>query len=381
MLLFIGDLSDLEAVIGAQSGDKVKPLTSFQHRPSCSALIKITPGNEDVLVAQNSWNTYSSMLRSLKKYHLPFHTTDGSSEVVAGSGVSFSSYPGLLFSLDDFYIISSGLIVQETSLMNFNQDLWKLVRWSSVLESVRTIVANRLAVDGRGWVEEFSSHNSGTYNNQWMVIDYKRFTPSCPTLQAGLFYVAEQLPDLVVAADATKLLQQQSYWPSYNLPYFQEIFNKSDSQSMVLQFGDWFTYDRTPRALVFKRDHHKVVGLSSMASLMRYNDFTHDPLSACNCTPPYSAENAIAARSDLNSINGTYPFPALGSKPHGAIDFKVTSWSLSQRLQFLAASGPTNDQVDTFRWSNSFFKHSAKHRGQPDGWDFKPLVHEWKQPL
>ena len=56
---------------------------------------------------------------------------------------------------------------------------------------------------------------------------------------------------------------------------------------------------------------------------IRYNDFQHDELSKCQCSPPYSAENAIAARSDLNSKDGKYPFPALGYRAHGAIDAKV----------------------------------------------------------
>ena len=55
----------------------------------------------------------------------------------------------------------------------------------------------------------------------------------------------------------------------------------------------------------------------------RYNDFKHDPLSACNCTPPYSAENAISARSDLNNASGTYPFSALSHRFHGGTDMKV----------------------------------------------------------
>ena len=55
----------------------------------------------------------------------------------------------------------------------------------------------------------------------------------------------------------------------------------------------------------------------------RYNDYQHDPLSKCNCTPPYSAENAISARSDLNPANGTYPFSALGHRAHGGTDMKV----------------------------------------------------------
>ena len=45
-----------------------------------------------------------------------------------------------------------------------------------------------------------------------------------------------------------------------------------------------------------------------MIKLMRYNNFQKDPLSKCDCTPPYSAENAISARNDLNPKSGTYPF-------------------------------------------------------------------------
>ena len=57
--------------------------------------------------------------------------------------------------------------------------------------------------------------------------------------------------------------------------------------------------------------------------LCRYNDFKHDPLSHCNCTPPYSGENAISARSDLNPVSGKYPFSALGHRCHGGTDMKV----------------------------------------------------------
>lgn len=42
-------------------------------------------------------------------------------------------------------------------------------------EWIRTIVANRVGVDGKSWSDFFSMHNSGTYNNQWMVVDYKLF--------------------------------------------------------------------------------------------------------------------------------------------------------------------------------------------------------------
>ena len=54
--------------------------------------------------------------------------------------------------------------------------------------------------------------------------------------------------------------------------------------------------------------------MSSMIKLMRYNNYTEDPLSVCDCSPPYSGENAISARNDLNPRNGTYPFHALSHR-------------------------------------------------------------------
>ena len=60
-------------------------------------------------------------------------------------------------------------------------------------------------------------------------------------------------------------------------------------------------------------------------SLLRYNDYTRDPLSKCDCSPPYSAINAISSRSDLNPANGSYPIPILGSMLSGGIDYKATN--------------------------------------------------------
>jgi N-glycosylase/DNA lyase len=39
----------------------------------------------------------------------------------------------------------------------------------------RAIASNRLATSGNTWVETFSRYHSGTYSNQWMVIDLNRY--------------------------------------------------------------------------------------------------------------------------------------------------------------------------------------------------------------
>jgi hypothetical protein len=64
--------------------------------------------------------------------------------------------------------------------------------------------ANLLASNGSSWVSLFRRHNSGTYNNQYMVLDLKRFQPGYQ-LQSELLWVVEQLPGMVEAADLTEV--------------------------------------------------------------------------------------------------------------------------------------------------------------------------------
>ncbi|XP_009082848.1 PREDICTED: putative phospholipase B-like 2, partial [Acanthisitta chloris] len=332
-----GDLEDLESALNHSSPQR--DLGSG----SCSALIKLLPGNRDLLVAHDTWTSYQSMLRIIKKYTLPFRTSAGGKSQIPGSIQVFSSYPGTIFSADDFYILSSGLVTVETTIGNNNPALWKyLDPRGSVLEWLRNIVANRLARSGPEWATIFQQFNSGTYNNQWMVVDYNAFTPGRTSPPPGVLTMLEQIPGLVVTADRTELLYQQGYWASYNVPYFEEIFNASGNLELVKKYGDWFTYDKNPRAQIFRRNQTLVHDLDSMIRLMRSNNYLQDPLSRCrDCDPPQNAENAISARSDLNPSNGTYPFPALRQRCHGGTDMKVTSSGMVPSFGLVAASGPT----------------------------------------
>jgi hypothetical protein len=113
-----------------------------------------------------------------------------------------------------------------------------------VLEQVRAMVANRLGHCGMSWSKMFSLYNSGTYNNQWMVVDYKHFKKGTPQsqLRDKLLWVLEQLPGYIRAEDKTGVLRQQSYWPSYNSPYFPDIYTLSGQGELAAKYGDWSVY-------------------------------------------------------------------------------------------------------------------------------------------
>ncbi|KAJ1374921.1 hypothetical protein KIN20_038126 [Parelaphostrongylus tenuis] len=371
LLQLAGDIEDLAAKFRRPETRRKSFLTGTGH---CSALVKLLPKFSDILFSHVTWSSYSSMLRMQKRY--TFTTND------PGRSYAFSGYPGTISSIDDFILTSSQLAILETTISNYNERLYKYMTPTSVLCWIRTQVAHRTSSSGLQWAKVFSRFNSGTYNNQWTILDYKMFKRNRRDHPShGLLHVLEQLPNHTAHADMTHALFRNTYWPSYNTPYFPKIFQWSDAEKMVQRFGDWYTYDKTPRALIFRRDHGSVVDMNSMIRLMRSNNYTMDPLSKCECDPPYSAENAISCRSELNPANGTYPFPALGHRDHGATDMKVTNSQLIESLSFTAIAGPTHNPTPVFDWSSTTLSHSVPHNGHPVRWTFEPITHQWSTSL
>ncbi|EEC17188.1 conserved hypothetical protein [Ixodes scapularis] len=116
-----------------------------------------------------------------------------------------------------------------------------------------------------------------------------------------------------------------------------------------------------------------------MSSLMRYNNYTHDPESRCNCTPPYNPIYSIAARYDLLDSKGSYDLPKMVRRAVGATDMKLTNNAMFKSLEFIAINGPTfhpdGSVLPPFQWSTSGFQDL--HDGHPDKWMFGPTYHRW----
>ncbi|GIL61407.1 hypothetical protein Vafri_15865 [Volvox africanus] len=63
-------------------------------RGRCTALIKVTPGLDDLLMGHVTWWSYASMLRIYKHYNLRLNQLTGPGGQPANTRISFSSYPG-----------------------------------------------------------------------------------------------------------------------------------------------------------------------------------------------------------------------------------------------------------------------------------------------
>lgn len=364
LLNAVGDMIDLKAVLenstAPMSGDKHKLKTFLFEKSMCSAIFKVLPDYSDIFMGHSAWFTYSATNRIYKHYHL-----NTSPEITAAPTVSFSSYSGYLYSLDDFYLMSSGLVMIQTSLGVIDPDRHRRINQHGLLAWHRVRIANALARSGQEWYEYLRRENSGTYNNEYMVLNTNRFIPGQPPSH-GLLWVVEQIPDLVEGRDVTSMLEY-GYFPSYNIPYFDTVWEAAGYKTAFEKTGDvGLTHIMAPRAQLFRRDQGKTRSLDDVRLLLRSNNYLHDALSAGNPI------NALCARGDLKPVSSKHTW---SPQPYGCYDAKVTSVSLARNLTAVAQSGPPSggeSKLAPFSWGDQF--SSVPNNGLPRVYDFPPVV-------
>mmetsp|Transcript_39884 Transcript_39884/g.93584 ORF Transcript_39884/g.93584 Transcript_39884/m.93584 type:complete len:429 (+) Transcript_39884:316-1602(+) len=370
-----GDMDDLCVVYGCEGSRR----TVRHGDDHCSVLIKLMGDRkrpEDLYVAHTTWGSYESMTRIYKHYDFPWRLSDSQDDLVPARHITMPSYPGVLVSQDDFYQTSAGLVVTETTNANHNRHLWSALSPHSVSDWARNMVANRLATTGHEWMQIYSRYNSGTYNNQWMVVDMNRLHNG--HVSSGLLSVLEQMPGVIESADMTEWLTDHGHWVSYNRPFFPKIFNVSGQREMVAKYGPHYSWNETARAVLFRHLIPQVVSEETLQRIMRHNDYEHDVVGTQDCKSGRSASNAIAERGDLTLLSAEC-IPDISQIDEGAIDAKYTTFRMFQagRLGVSAVSGPPYGDVSPFVWSTSPFAN-VSHVGQQDGpWEYPWVKMEW----
>lgn len=96
------------------------------------------------------------MLRVYKTYNFAYRAQSTNANTI-----SFSSYPGVLCSTDDYYTTSpSRLTVMETTNGVMNQSLFvNYISPKTVPFWIRVMLATRMANGGKDWAEYFAAYN------------------------------------------------------------------------------------------------------------------------------------------------------------------------------------------------------------------------------
>jgi len=190
-------------------------------------------------------------------------------------------------------------------------------------------MVTNLAYDTQqSWADLYFKYRSGTYNNQWLVVDFKNYKAAKDNLSESrnIIWMIEEFYGLTSAIDVTQeLLIPQTYVASYNVPYNLTI------QALA---EDATNYTTDPRAILFKKYAPGIQDINDFHQVMRKNNHS-DTGDYCQ---------AIAARCDLQ--------PGSEKSLLGAIDCKLTSDHLVPKVQSLIVNGPTDENLPPFSWEN-----------------------------
>lgn len=116
------------------------------------------------------------MTRIFKYYSFPL----GDGAQTMAKTIGMSSYPGIISSTDDFYMMDSNLVIADTSLEILDPSVYDKVQLFPLAPHVpnfmHILAVNRMAKTASNWANLYSKANTGTYNAQWMIVDYNAFT-------------------------------------------------------------------------------------------------------------------------------------------------------------------------------------------------------------
>ena len=375
-IISLGDIDEIEYWKNISNRPNYKNMTLEQIKKytllhnHCTSLIKILPDFSDIFFGHNTWTGYNKLIRIFKEYKfIPNPNND-----FPGKIILMSSYPGAINSQDDFYITSADLYITETTNNVFNETLFDFLNPNTLMCWIRTMVANRLSNSGKEWVNIFKKYNSGTYNNQFQILDMKKIDLNNQKVEdSDVLWIIEQLPNYTEEHDVTQILKY-GYWPSYNVPYSKYIFEYSGYKDYIEKFPELFNiydYNNCGRAKIIRRDNYKIKDIESFQTFLRYNDFKNDNFSdgdACN---------SIACRSDLYEDKNIECF--------GATDAKFTSLkNFKENGYIYIISGPTNDQQKNFDWNDTFcnknesLKEKWAYYGQINKYNFDWQIYKSK---
>lgn len=320
----------------------------------CSGMIRLLPDYSDIYFSHDAWTDYRELHGELKEYDLKIKS-------FKADRITLSTRVGKLSSFDDFYINDRGLFILETTLSNFNEELYEAVVPQRLFTWMRATFATWNSENGQEWTENFIRHQSGTYNNQYLIIDSKVFEAGKKPTN-NLLWIIEQLPTTNRSADITDVLVKDGYFASINTPWFEDLFNLAGFPEKIASWGDdgnYWDLKTSARWLLAERELPYINTFEKFQAFMRYNNYKRDIVQ--NGDPG----QGISARYDLREGLGEH----FVKKPFGGLDSKALKLTEAKvRMFFHGIASPVTVENHTFSFDDW---PELKHDGLIAGpWNF-----------
>lgn len=353
-----GDLGDVMGSVPAEAtnrGPTREIITPGEH---CSGLIRLLDNYGDIFFSHDAWSDYRELHGELKEYNFPIPD-------FKAHRITMSTRVGKLASYDDYYVSDAGLFVLETTLNNFNEELSAgNVKPQTLFTWIRAVHATWCTDNGKDWTDTFIKHNSGTYNNQYIVLDSKKFKRfEKPT--TDLLWIIEQMPGIYRSKDITDQLVNEGYFPSFNTPWFEDIFNIAHYPQHIAEWGEdgsYWDYYTAARYLIYKREMPRITDFDAFKQMMIYNNWKKDLYS--NGDPGQQ----ILSRYDQRMLG--FHKEHWPRRAFGGLDSKCLKLTeATARLHFHARASPPYENNPVWEFGTEEWK-DIHYYGLPKRWNF-----------
>ena len=332
-----------------------RKLTRKSH---CSAIVKLINENNEknILFGHNTWTGFYELLRTYKSIDYAF---EGDNQILGLKPIKmkYSSYPGILFSGDEYYTIENNLAITQTSLSTiFPERLVNgLNKKEYIPEFMRIMTINFLSRTGKEWVKNFEKLYNGNhiYFASWIIVDFNKINSN-----NNLIFIAEEVSENVMTMDYTKEFLKKGYYGSYNLPFFKEHTVQTGISYFNLNLDD---KKYNPRGYLVKSLINEVNDIQSFQDLLTYNKYKMN-------------DSKI---EDDPSVDDPYNGIASRSEEYGTIDFKIIDKNLINNGNIYAYSGPIYGDNPNFKpFNKNDIKSDLKNymEGIPEEFNFEPIL-------
>ncbi|EDW73026.1 uncharacterized protein Dwil_GK17322 [Drosophila willistoni] len=405
--------------------------------PSATMLTKILRGDQpksslQLLFGHSTAGSYSSMLRIQKRYKFHYHFSPNQrSQTVPGVDITFTGYPGILGSTDDFYVVKGRQvqsIVGGVQIKNENLKLWQTVDTKDIVPLVaRVMAANRISQNRRTWARAMTRHPF-TGAKQWITVDLNKLgeqdnlyntldrdekhddaavqlsDKDKAAIQArhdqlqGMIWIAEQLPGRMHIKDVTEhfLLSNTSTWLAKGRPYFQEIREASQ-------------YVETEESQLTPADETQLTNLEAVDKYLRSHGFRGDlmgeeSIAYGNIDLKLFSYNARLGMSDYHAFAGPIflrlqhnnmarsledqedqQASSMGDERLSVVIDEDSQSNLAELELITERRSVRNDMKaiamrkigsGPFKWSD-MSQLEQDHEGHPDEWNFDQVSPKW----